>query len=209
MSAAQKTAILTQVGHFYFGAVGQFYFGANNLSGLDLHLRQKYGCSVLLVHHTGHSDKGRHRGSIVLASNTDQELRVVRKSSELVAQLDVVRMKDHAPADSTWYRGHVVNTGVVDEDDMPITSLALGLVEKGKTVRTSSLGGANQRKLWSRLETWLAMGGAGKTLTFEDIEAMAKEVGLSKRSARLATIDGLLNHGAILETAGGYLVNPD
>jgi hypothetical protein len=29
MSAAQKTAILAQVGHFYFGAVGQYYVGAN------------------------------------------------------------------------------------------------------------------------------------------------------------------------------------
>jgi ABC-type uncharacterized transport system permease subunit len=29
MSAVQKTAILAQVGHFYFGAVGQFYVGAN------------------------------------------------------------------------------------------------------------------------------------------------------------------------------------
>ena len=29
MSTAQKTAILAQVGHFYFGAVGQFYVGAN------------------------------------------------------------------------------------------------------------------------------------------------------------------------------------
>ena len=36
MSAAQKTAILAQVGHFYFGAVGQFYVGANTL------LRQQY-----------------------------------------------------------------------------------------------------------------------------------------------------------------------
>ena len=31
MSAAQKAAILAQVGHFYFGAVGQFYVGANTL----------------------------------------------------------------------------------------------------------------------------------------------------------------------------------
>jgi hypothetical protein len=30
MSAARKTAILAQVGHFYFGAVGQHYIGANN-----------------------------------------------------------------------------------------------------------------------------------------------------------------------------------
>jgi hypothetical protein len=29
MPAAQKTAILAQVGHFYFGAVGQYYVGAN------------------------------------------------------------------------------------------------------------------------------------------------------------------------------------
>lgn len=26
----QKTVILSQVGHFYFGAVGQYYFGVNN-----------------------------------------------------------------------------------------------------------------------------------------------------------------------------------
>ena len=32
MSAVQKTAILAQVGHFYFGAVGQFYIGANTKS---------------------------------------------------------------------------------------------------------------------------------------------------------------------------------
>jgi len=30
ISAVQKTAILTQVGHFYFGAVGQYYLGANS-----------------------------------------------------------------------------------------------------------------------------------------------------------------------------------
>jgi hypothetical protein len=34
MSAVQKTAILAQVGHFYFGAVGQFYVGANIWGGL-------------------------------------------------------------------------------------------------------------------------------------------------------------------------------
>ena len=32
MSAAQKTAILAQVGHFYFGAVGQYYVGANTIA---------------------------------------------------------------------------------------------------------------------------------------------------------------------------------
>ena len=40
MSAAQKTAILAQVGHFYFGAVGQFYVGANN--------REMYDANVVL-----------------------------------------------------------------------------------------------------------------------------------------------------------------
>ena len=29
MSAAQKTAILAQMGHFYFGEAGQYYVGAN------------------------------------------------------------------------------------------------------------------------------------------------------------------------------------
>lgn len=30
-----KTAIVTQVVHFYFGAVGQYYFGANNRARQD------------------------------------------------------------------------------------------------------------------------------------------------------------------------------
>lgn len=36
MSAAQKTAILAQVGHFYFGAVGQYYVGANIIERSDV-----------------------------------------------------------------------------------------------------------------------------------------------------------------------------
>jgi len=29
INGTKKTVILTQVGHFYFGAVGQYYFGGN------------------------------------------------------------------------------------------------------------------------------------------------------------------------------------
>ena len=42
MSAAQKTAILAQVGHFYFGAVGQFYVGANTANS-DFALSRGFG----------------------------------------------------------------------------------------------------------------------------------------------------------------------
>ena len=34
-----KTAIVTQVVHFYFGAVGQYYFGANTRADLADFLR--------------------------------------------------------------------------------------------------------------------------------------------------------------------------
>ena len=34
-----KTAIVTQVVHFYFGAVGQYYFGANRYPHKDAELQ--------------------------------------------------------------------------------------------------------------------------------------------------------------------------
>jgi hypothetical protein len=51
MSAAQKTAILAQVGHFYFGAVGQFYIGANTYGRTySPHSAYEQFCQVFLPH---------------------------------------------------------------------------------------------------------------------------------------------------------------
>ena len=35
IDGTEKAVILTQVGHFYFGAVGQYYFGGNSRSFVD------------------------------------------------------------------------------------------------------------------------------------------------------------------------------
>jgi hypothetical protein len=50
MPAAQKTAILAQVGHFYFGVMGQYYVGANNkaLYRTDIHQSQPPGVTSAL-----------------------------------------------------------------------------------------------------------------------------------------------------------------
>lgn len=68
------------------------------LAFIDQEIRQIYGCCVLLVHHVGHTEKGRIRGPIVLAANTDTLIRVERPDlNRLDVAVTIERLKDSEP----------------------------------------------------------------------------------------------------------------
>ena len=37
-------------------------------------VRRRYGCTMLIIHHSGHGDKGRARGAIALKAALDAEV---------------------------------------------------------------------------------------------------------------------------------------
>ncbi len=64
-------------------------------------VRNHYGCTVLVVHHSGHADKSRARGAIALKAALDAEYRL---SNEVTLLLTATKMKEPScRRRSRWY----------------------------------------------------------------------------------------------------------
>ena len=94
---------------------------SNFVAAMD-RLKGRHGCTLILVHHTGHSDKDRGRGSAALKAALDAEFRV-EKTEDIIALINT-KMKDAAPPLEMYFR---LETVVLDPavDGAVVTSAAL------------------------------------------------------------------------------------
>ncbi len=82
-------------------------------------------CDVILyVHHTGHKDKERSRGTSARYASLDVDYLVEREKDEMIVTMTCKKMKDAKEPEPLSFRMKVVDTGYIDEETMqPITSL--------------------------------------------------------------------------------------
>lgn len=87
---------------------------------VDRYLRSRYECTVLIVHHTGHANKERARGSMALKGALDFEFRVDKPDNVpgYKANLVCTKMKDAVEPPETWFEGESVVVGNFDDDEM-------------------------------------------------------------------------------------------
>lgn len=98
------------------------------ITHVDRHLRQRWSCSVILVHHSGHNME-RARGSSALKAAVDAECEVSKDESGNV-KVKFTKMKDaEIPTDVMLRLKGVELPGVVDEDGQPVTSAILEMAE--------------------------------------------------------------------------------
>ena len=96
---------------------------AEFLRVLGLDLRDALGCTVSVVHHTGHSATERPRGASAIIANVDFAIGVFRDEKEMLATVDFVKVKDgERPTEETFQLVSI--TLGFDEDGDTITSLA-------------------------------------------------------------------------------------
>jgi len=93
------------------------------VTAVDHWFRQRFGCAVLVIHHSGHNQE-RARGSSSLKAAVDAEYEVV-KSAEGLVTFSTTKMKDAEPAPPKAFELLSVDLGVVDDDGEPITSAVL------------------------------------------------------------------------------------
>jgi hypothetical protein len=93
------------------------------VGGLDRAIRRPFGCTVLLVAHTGLSDTTRARGASSLEADTDAAY-VLTKDRGIVS-LTRERFKDSPELPPLKYRLEVVDLGRVDDDDEKVTTRVL------------------------------------------------------------------------------------
>lgn len=84
--------------------------------------RQLWGCTVIVIHHSGHASTERPRGSSAILGNVDFLFGVFRDEKEMMATLTCIKQKDGERFSDTTFR---VGTHALghDEDGDPITSL--------------------------------------------------------------------------------------
>ncbi|MBN2583967.1 MAG: AAA family ATPase [Planctomycetes bacterium] len=90
-------------------------------------IRQRWGCTVLVVHHTGHADKTRARGAIALKAALDAEYRLSNNGGLL---LTATKMKEaEMPPPLAMKLATVELPGLVDEYGNPVTSAAIEVLD--------------------------------------------------------------------------------
>ncbi len=108
---------------------------SNFVAALD-RLKGRHGCTLILVHHTGHTDKDRGRGSAALKAALDAEFRV--EKTDDILRLVNTKMKDAAPPPEMYFR---LETVALDPggDGAEVTSAALVKEEREQQVKKKRL----------------------------------------------------------------------
>jgi hypothetical protein len=114
-------------------------------SAIDEHVRTRYGCAVMIVHHSGLSNTVRARGAGALRAALDWEYRL-KKNSDGTRTLECTKSKDHEPPpDITFKPGIITLDGWVDPDDNEVmTSLVLRRTETAVQDYIKPLSGAKK-----------------------------------------------------------------
>jgi hypothetical protein len=154
---------------------------------LDTELRRRYNASILLVHHTGHIEKGRARGASALEADTDAAYIITRTPGQHVVSVSRERFKDSADLGPLIYKADIVDLGECDDDGKPVTSLAL-VPADADTVTTEARGaqprGLRQRELLKALKGLQAKSDAAVHWTAQEIKEIGRSLGMSKQSAQ-------------------------
>jgi len=86
-------------------------------------IRYRYDCTILVVHHSGHSDKSRARGAIALKAALDAEYRLENENGLL---LTATKMKDaEMPPPLAMKLASVELPDMTDEDGNVVTSAVI------------------------------------------------------------------------------------
>lgn len=118
-------------------------------------IRSLYHSAVHLVHHTGHGDKSRARGSMALKGALDAEYRL-EKDQDGIVRVKATKMKDAGLPEPMAFEIRGVDLGLKDEDGDMVTSAVLHRVEYTQPVAAAQKSGkalgVNQRKALELLE---------------------------------------------------------
>jgi hypothetical protein len=128
------------------------------VANVDRYIREEFRCAVMLVHHTGHNEGTRGRGSSVLPAALDAEYRVIKNDdgvdrSDWSLDLEQTLIKDGRGIEPMRFAFQETEFHhLVDEDGDPTTSGALINVHYTAPKKEKPLG-TNQQIVLDALHT--------------------------------------------------------
>lgn len=124
------------------------------LANIDRAIREPLGCAVLLVHHSGHGDKSRSRGSSAIRAALDAEFSLTLEGD--LRRLSCTKQKDDEPPAALLLEARPVTLAepwIDDETGEALTSLVLVPTEStAEGIQKARIpGGGNMRIAWDRM----------------------------------------------------------
>lgn len=140
------------------------------ISHLDIYLRQPWGCTVLVVHHSGAMDKLRSRGSTALPGAVDADYKVELDSAANHVRMTCIKQKDAPKGAPKFFHIATVDLPVNDKHGRPVQGAYLAPLQASEIStspppRKAFLGKNEQRALRVLIEMekadrlWLGTGG--------------------------------------------------
>ncbi|MBI1370752.1 MAG: AAA family ATPase [Planctomycetes bacterium] len=113
-------------------------------------IRRRYGCTILVVHHTGHADKNRARGAIAMKAALDAEYRMANDTGLL---LSATKMKDaETPPPLALELVAVDLPDMTDDYGNAVTSAAINVLDADAgAIESAARTVAIRRSKWQRV----------------------------------------------------------
>jgi len=187
------------------------------IANLDAFLRKsgEWNATVMIVHHSGHADKSRSRGSSALKGAVDAEYSLT-KGEDGIVRMEATKMKDaEHPAPVAFKLESVVLDGLEDDEGEPVTSAVLWGIAHTPPAKAGRIGhGKNQTLALSILDALIEKSRAnlerrgyatgGARVTLEQWREALREAGMNKYAIRDVQAS-LRDAGRIVTVAGGYI----
>jgi hypothetical protein len=108
-------------------------------------LRSRYGATVYVIHHTGHSAKERSRGHSAFRAAMDWEYRIERDGGEAISAV-CTKSKDCEPPEPLAFELHIVDINIADADGALTTSAVLRRTDLQRRNKKAPKLGKNKAK---------------------------------------------------------------
>jgi hypothetical protein len=176
---------------------------------LDNGLKRPFDATVLLVAHTGHSDKGRARGASALEADTDAAYIVARNDAAKVVSLSRQRFKSSPELEPLFLEPKVVELGYSDHEGQAVTSLVLHPAEKPDAAAGANNDGMSERQRATLRTLAVALAGQpdGMMTTRKAIDTLVNETvpptGRDNRAINAKrTLQSLIDRGLLFLKQG-------
>jgi hypothetical protein len=136
-----KLIVIDTLHRNFFGDENSAKDMAQFIGNLDK-IRERYHCTVLIVHHVGNGDQNRARGSSSLKAAVDSSFRLELNGE--IRSLVCDKSKDARPPASISFELNEVSLAWFDDDGLEETSVVLIPTEKKVSTKQNMLSGANK-----------------------------------------------------------------
>ncbi len=161
-------------------------------------LRDRLDCCVMFVHHTGHKEKDRARGSSVLYAALDAEYIVKKQPKTEFISVECTKLKNNSTGKLFNELFHIESVELGFDEDGDAVSYGVA-INDGEDEMNDFNDCADQIKITGRNQKKaLAITDEELAITREELRSKLRELGLSQRVAH-KTVEDLISKGALVQ----------